>query len=112
NRSELSSALEEVFRRHTTAEWLERLRGHVPVAPVCAVSDAVADAQALAREMVVEVEHPVFGALREIGCPIKVDDAAPRYRAGAALGADTEAVLREIGVGRDEVAALRTRGIV
>ena len=69
-------------------------------------------AQALAREMIVEVEHPVFGALREIGCPIKVDDVAPRYRAGAALGADTEAVLAEIGVGGDEVAALRARGVV
>ena len=112
NRSELSSALEAVFRRHTTADWLKRLRGHVPVAPVYSVADAVGDAQALAREMVVEVEHPVFGALREIGCPIKVDDVAPRYRAGAALGADTQAILGEIGIGGDEVAALRARGVV
>jgi crotonobetainyl-CoA:carnitine CoA-transferase CaiB-like acyl-CoA transferase len=112
NREALSSVLEVAFRRHTTAEWLERLRGHVPVAPVYSVADALGDEQALAREMVVEVEHPVFGALREIGCPIKVDDVAPRYWAGSMLGADTEAVLREIGVGGDEVAALRARGVV
>jgi crotonobetainyl-CoA:carnitine CoA-transferase CaiB-like acyl-CoA transferase len=37
---------------------------------------------------------------------------APRYWAGSMLGADTEAVLREIGVGGDEVAALRARGVV
>jgi crotonobetainyl-CoA:carnitine CoA-transferase CaiB-like acyl-CoA transferase len=62
--------------------------------------------------MVVEVEHPTFGALREIGCPIKVDDLAPRYRAGAALGADTETLLGEVGVSPAELDALRAKGVV
>jgi formyl-CoA transferase len=62
--------------------------------------------------MVVEVEHPVFGRLREIGCPIKVDDLRPRYAPGAALGADTEEVLGEIGVGAEELARLRALGVV
>jgi crotonobetainyl-CoA:carnitine CoA-transferase CaiB-like acyl-CoA transferase len=112
NREALSAMLDASFRRHTTAEWLDRLRGHVPVAPVYSVADALGDVQALAREMVVDVEHPVFGALREIGCPIKVDDVTPRYRAGAALGADTETLLSEVGVTRAELDALRAKGVV
>jgi crotonobetainyl-CoA:carnitine CoA-transferase CaiB-like acyl-CoA transferase len=66
----------------------------------------------LAREMVVEVEHALFGRLREVGCPIKIDGARPRYAAAAALGADTARLLAEVGVGADELAALRARGVV
>jgi crotonobetainyl-CoA:carnitine CoA-transferase CaiB-like acyl-CoA transferase len=54
----------------------------------------------------------VFGTLREVGSPIKVAGVAPRYAAAAALGADTEALLAEIGVDGEEIAALRARGVV
>jgi crotonobetainyl-CoA:carnitine CoA-transferase CaiB-like acyl-CoA transferase len=112
NREALAALLEAEFRRRPTAEWLERLRGHVPVAPVYTVAEALADEQAAAREMVVEVEHPLFGALREIGCPIKVDDVKPSYRPGSTLGADTEAILAEVGVPAAALQALRTHGVV
>src|SRR6059036_380540 len=72
HRDVLVPILEAEFRRRTTADWLARLRGHVPVAPVYTVEEALADEQVRAREMVIEVAHPLFGALREIGCPIKV----------------------------------------
>jgi crotonobetainyl-CoA:carnitine CoA-transferase CaiB-like acyl-CoA transferase len=112
HRTALAPLLEDAFRRRTTAEWLERLRGHVPVAPVYTVAEALADEQAIAREMVVEVDHPVFGALRQVGCPIKIDGTTPRYAPGAALGADTAALLDEIGVGPDELHGLRASGVV
>jgi len=84
----------------------------VPIAPVYSVEEALADEQVLAREMVVAVEHPHFGRLGEVGCPIKVDGVAPRYAAAAPLGADTAAVLAEVGVGADELERLRARGVV
>jgi crotonobetainyl-CoA:carnitine CoA-transferase CaiB-like acyl-CoA transferase len=112
NRAALVPVLRAEFARRTTTEWLERLRGHVPVAPVYDVEDALADPQVLAREMVVEVDHPVFGRLREVGCPIKMDGVEPRYAAASALGADTAALLAEAGLGADEIAALRARGVV
>lgn len=112
HREELTRLLDAAFRRRTTAEWLERLRGHVPVAPVYSVADALADEQVAAREMVVAVEHPALGVLRQIGCPIKVDGAAPRYRPGAAYGVDTEAVLAEAGLGKADLDALRASGVI
>ena len=112
NRVALSDALVDVFQRRSTAAWLERLRGRVPVAPVYSVQEALADEHAAARQMIVDIAHPVFGALRQIGCPIKMPGTTPRYLPGAALGADTAAVLAEAGVGPDELTALRAQGVV
>lgn len=112
HRAALTPVLETAFRTRTTDAWLERLRGHVPVAPVYTVAEALADEQAIAREMVVEVPHPVFGVLRQVGCPIKLDGVSPRYRPGAALGADTEAILAEVGVVGPELHGLRASGVV
>src|SRR5947199_3687672 len=112
HRDALRPILRAEFLRHTTAEWIERLRGHVPIAPVYAVEEALADEQVLAREMVIAVEHPRLGRLREVGCPIEVDGVAPRYRPAAPPGARTAAVLAEVGVGAGELAGLRARGVV
>ena len=81
-------------------------------APVYTVEEALADEQALARDMVVEVAHPVFGTLREVGCPIKLDGVTPRYIPGATLGADTAALLAVVGVEASEIEGLRARGVV
>ena len=112
HRDALVPLLQAEFGRRPTSEWLARLRGHVPVAPVYDVEQALDDEQTLAREMVVEVLHPHFGVLRETGCPIKMDGVAPRYAPAAALGADTAALLGEIGVGPDELARLRDAGVI
>jgi crotonobetainyl-CoA:carnitine CoA-transferase CaiB-like acyl-CoA transferase len=112
HRTALTAILDAAFSERTTAEWVARLRGHVPVAPVYDVAEALADEQVAARDMIAPLEHPVFGTLRTIGCPIKFPDAPPRYASGASLGADTEAVLAEVGLSPADVAALRTRGVV
>jgi len=112
NRDVLVPLLDAEFLRRSTAEWIELLRGFVPVAPVHGLSEALADEQVRAREMIVEVDHPRFGTLRELGCPIKMDGVTPRYEPGAPLGADTAALLEEIGVSAGELATLRARGVV
>jgi crotonobetainyl-CoA:carnitine CoA-transferase CaiB-like acyl-CoA transferase len=112
NRGALIPLLEDAFRRRTTADWLARLCGDVPVAPVYTVDEALADEQVIAREMIVDVEHPVFGTLRELGSPIKIAGVAPRYVPGAALGADTASLLAEVGVDPGKLPALRAAGVI
>ena len=112
NRDALRPILKAEFQRRTTAEWLDSLRGHVPIAPVYDVPEALDDEQVRAREMVIELDHPVFGPIREVGCPIKIAGTTPRYEPAAPLGADTARLLAEIGISSDELAALRTRGAI
>ena len=108
HRGPLLAELEPIFRTRTTAEWIALLRGQVPCAPVNSVAQALADEQVRYRNMVVAVEHPRYGTLREVGCPIKIDHLEPRYAPGAALGADTDAILRDwLGLSAGEIAALR-----
>jgi len=112
NRAALVPLVAARMRERTTAEWLERLRGHVPVAPVYTVAEALADEQVHAREMLVDVPHPVFGILRQVGSPLKIAGVRPSYRAASALGGDTDAILAEVGLDADAVASLRASGVV
>ena len=112
NRAALEPILTARFRERTTAVWLERLRGHVPVAPVYTVAEALADEQVEAREMVVEVPHPVFGVLRQVGSPIKIGGLGHRYQPASPLGGDTNDLLGEIGIDAATLARLRADRVV
>jgi crotonobetainyl-CoA:carnitine CoA-transferase CaiB-like acyl-CoA transferase len=113
HRDALLAELEPIFRTRTTAEWIALLRGQVPCAPVNNLTEALADEQVAHRSMIVSVEHPRYGTLREVGCPIKIDDIEPRYAPGAALGADTDAILSDLlGMSAGEIAQLRDAGAI
>ena len=113
NRAELLPIVAEQFRTRTTAAWLDALRGRVPCAPVNTVAQALEDPQVLARGMIVEVEHPVWGTLRETGNPIKTGVAEQRHQPGPTLGGDTDAVLSEVlGFDAAEIADLRATGAI
>ena len=100
------------FLERSTADWLACLRGHVPVAPIYTVAEALAAEHAQAREMVVEVAHPVFGTLHQVGCAIKIAGVRPAYRAASPLGADTDAILDEAGVDAAARAQLRADRVI
>jgi crotonobetainyl-CoA:carnitine CoA-transferase CaiB-like acyl-CoA transferase len=113
NRAELIAQLSAVMRTKRTDEWLVILRGHVPIAPVYTVAEALQDEQVLARDMVIDVDHPEFGRLRQTGCPLKIDGVQPRYLAASRLGADTQGLLRTLlGCSDDEIGALHAAGAI
>jgi crotonobetainyl-CoA:carnitine CoA-transferase CaiB-like acyl-CoA transferase len=110
HRDELLSLLESRFRRRTTEDWMERLGGEVPCAPVRSLSEALDPAGLTARNLLASYPHPVFGTVREVGTPLTVGDFEPSYRMAPPLGTDNEEILHELGYDEDQIRALCLEG--
>lgn len=111
HKEELLAILKPIFATRTTAEWIALLEGVVPCAPVNDLETALAEPQLAARDMIVTVDHPTAGPIRQVGCPIKVG-APPPLRRAPRLGEHGDEILDEIGVGEAERAALREAGVL
>jgi crotonobetainyl-CoA:carnitine CoA-transferase CaiB-like acyl-CoA transferase len=97
NADELLAILDAVFGSRTAGEWLDTLRAAgVPCGPVNSVRDALSDAQTLARGMVVETEHPRFGAVRQVRSPVRVERGEASYRRAPARNEDAGDVLHHL----------------
>jgi crotonobetainyl-CoA:carnitine CoA-transferase CaiB-like acyl-CoA transferase len=109
HREALLPQLAARFRERTTAEWLTRLRGRVPCAPVNTVAQALEDEQVLARDMIIEVDHPELGTLREVASPVKTPGAITKPAPAPKLGQHTGELLRDL-LGYDPATVSRLMG--
>jgi CoA:oxalate CoA-transferase len=72
-----------------------------------------ADPQVQAREMIVELEHPIHGPIKEFGISIKLSDTPGTIRTPApALGENTDQILQELGMSAEEIKTLREKKII
>ena len=114
NLKELVTTLEETFATRNTTHWLDVLeKAGVPSGPINNIADVYADPQVQAREMMVEMEHPQAGRVRNIGIPVKLSETPGSIRRPApTLGQHTDEVLAEFGYSSDEIAKLKDSGAV
>jgi CoA:oxalate CoA-transferase len=87
---------------------------NVPSGPVYDVGEAIADEQVQAREMVVDIDQPPYGAMIAPGCPIKFSETPiTAYDPAPLLGQHTAEVLEEVlGYSAAKVEKLRSKGVV
>ncbi|EAX47711.1 Formyl-CoA transferase [Thermosinus carboxydivorans Nor1] len=98
NAKELTTILNEIFKEKTIAEWLTALEeAGLPCAPINTIDKIVNDPHIQAREMIVEVEHPVAGKLKMPGVPIKMSATPGSVEFPAPLlGQHTYEIIREV----------------
>jgi crotonobetainyl-CoA:carnitine CoA-transferase CaiB-like acyl-CoA transferase len=112
HREELIAALDGILRRETTEHWLGHLTSAgVPCGPVNSVAEALEDPQTRARNLVVEVDHPRWGRIREVTTAARGWWSGPDQRRAPALGEDRDSLLTELlGYSAAQLAALRKAG--
>jgi crotonobetainyl-CoA:carnitine CoA-transferase CaiB-like acyl-CoA transferase len=114
HRTTLVPLLAAVMKTHTRSHWLEALEAaKVPCGPINDLADVFADPQVLARQMTVQMPHPLSGELRLVASPMKFSATPVQYRRPPPLlGEHTAQVLGELGLSADEISTLRASGAV
>jgi crotonobetainyl-CoA:carnitine CoA-transferase CaiB-like acyl-CoA transferase len=114
NLDALVSILAPLFRMRSTAEWLARLdEAKIPAGPVLTVSEMHADPQTIARDMVVETQHPIAGRVKTLGLPVKLSRTPGGVvRAAPVFGQHTREVLESAGYSAADIEAFAAAGAI
>jgi crotonobetainyl-CoA:carnitine CoA-transferase CaiB-like acyl-CoA transferase len=112
NRDALTQELDAVFSTAPTQHWVTLLNGHMPVAPVHDLAQALDDDFVRRAGMVASVSHPDRDDLQVLAAPIRLDGQRPPVRAAPLLGADTDVILSELGYDAEEIGRLRRERVV
>jgi len=114
NRPELVAILSERLKARTSKEWLADLdAAGIPAGPINDIGAMVRDPQVLARDMVLDIDHPRAGRTKALGLPVKLS-ASPggNRRPSPLFGQHTREVLAEAGYSSTEIEQLIASGAV
>jgi succinate--hydroxymethylglutarate CoA-transferase len=115
HRDTLDSAISDALRQASAEFWLAKLtQAGIPCGRINSVTQALHDAHAVAREMVLSVQHPTAGEVKMLGIPFRFSDTpASVRRAPPTLGQHTEQVLRDmLQLSDARIAELRSARVI
>jgi itaconate CoA-transferase len=112
NRPLLHQAIEAAFAPLSTGEIVERLESaRIAWARVNSVAEFLAHPQLASRDRWRDIGSPA-GAVRAMIPPVQIDDVEPVMGDVPGLGQHTVAILGELGVAPETIAAWRREGVV
>ncbi len=112
HREQLTEALDAVLGQASTATWIDRLAGKVPVAPVYDVAQALENPFAHEQGRIMTAPHPQRGSIRTVACPIRCPQSEERIGIAPALGEHTRDLLEGLGYDEDRIQALGKAGAI
>lgn len=112
NRDRLTQELDAVLGTATTAAWLAKLEGQVPVAPVYDVAQALENPFVQEQGRVMRAPHPTRGTIRTLACPIRCPGEEELIGIAPALGADNREILGGLGYDEARIEALSKSGAI
>lgn len=112
HRDLLTELLDSELKRRTTAEWLEIFAGSVPAAPIYDIAQALENPFVTEHGRLQTLPHPARGSYRMVAPPVHCPGEQAPARPAPDLGADTEALLHELGYDNSRINALREAKII
>ncbi|MCL5774094.1 MAG: CoA transferase [Firmicutes bacterium] len=114
NRDELFKVIQPVFEEKTVDEWVKIFdEAGIPAGPILSVDKVVSHPQIKAREMVVELDHPLIGKTKFMGVPVKLSDTPGKVTMPPPLlGEHTNGILQELGFREEEIKSLKDGGVI
>jgi crotonobetainyl-CoA:carnitine CoA-transferase CaiB-like acyl-CoA transferase len=109
NKSELEKIISAKIKTKSRAEWQALLdEAGIPNGPINNVKEALDSEQAIAREMVVIVEHPTVSNLKLVGSPLKFSKTPVKIDTHPPLHSEhSEEVLMKLGYSKQDIVKMR-----
>ncbi|MEV0822833.1 formyl-CoA transferase [Nonomuraea rubra] len=105
--------IEEWTIRHDKWTVLDRLNAeNIPCGPILSTKELVEDESLQDEGIVVKVEHPTRGEFVTVGSPLQLSDSPVDVRTPPLLGEHNQEIYGELGVSADELAELKTNGVI
>ena len=116
NRAEAVAKVQEIVEKHPSQYWLDELEKlKIGCGPINTLDQVFSDPHVLARDMTVDVPHPLLpGGAKLISSPLRLSETPVEYRHHPPLlGEHTDEVLAEkLGLDEAAVAELRAAGAI
>ncbi len=111
---DLLPQLNEAMQGQPSSYWLKKLEeGHVPAGPINTISQVLSDPQVLARNMLLELAHPVAGMVKVPGSPVKLSDTPAEVKAPApVLGQHNDEILASLGYSSQQIEGFRAEAVI
>ena len=110
----ISSYLKQLFLTKIRDEWFDLFRQKdIPIGKVYSLDEVFTDPQVLHRGMVIEVEHPTEGKIKQVGIATRLSETPGKVRSlSPTLGEHTEEILIGLGYNKQRIDELRQQGII